>query len=59
MIEQDEHDDPNQQLADDGMQHPLIHEGGGPAPTYDTNEAADDKAEILQPSGDPAPHAEE
>ncbi len=56
--QQQRHDEHIEQLADDGMQHPLIHDGGGPAPTYHTNEKADDKAEIVQPSGDPAPTAE-
>lgn len=59
MSEQEQHDAHNEQLADDGLQHPLVHEGGGAAPTDDTNEKADDKVDIVQPSGDPAPHAEE
>lgn len=46
-------------LDDDGKQNPLVHEGGGAAPNYDTNEHADDKVEIQQPSGETISEAEE
>ncbi len=49
----------NDDLATDGLQNAPVHEGGGPAPTYDTNEHADDKVDVLQPSGDVAPKAGE
>ena len=35
-------------------QHPIVHEGAAPDPE-DTNEEADERATILQPSGDPIP----
>ncbi|HJR44936.1 MAG TPA: hypothetical protein VJ927_04970 [Actinomycetota bacterium] len=43
---------------DDGLQHPLVHEGADPDPE-DSNEAADEKATILQPSGEPVTDAQE
>ena len=46
-------------VPDDGKQHALVHEGGGSPEANDTNERGDDKVEILQPSGEPAPHSEE
>ncbi len=41
---------------DDGLQNPVVHEGA-PSDLHDSNEAADDKIVVLQPSGDPAPEA--
>ena len=43
---------------DDGLQHPVVHEGADPDP-QDTNEAADEAATVLQPSGDPVEEAHE
>jgi hypothetical protein len=43
-------------------QHPNIHEQAEPAATpraEDTNEYADDRAEVLQPDGEPVPVAGE
>lgn len=57
--DEDQQAEATEQLSDDGLQHPLVHEGGGSSPNYDTNEAADSKVEVLQPSGDQAPSAEE
>lgn len=37
---------------DDGKQNPLVHEPGGASTTHDTNETADAKVEIQQPSGE-------
>lgn len=48
-----------QERPDDEMQSPLVHEGGGAAPTYDTNEKADDRVEIQQPSGETISPADE
>ena len=36
---------------DDGLQHPLVHEGASPDP-LDSNEDGDEKATIVQPSGE-------
>ena len=44
--------------SDDGLQHPLTHEGADPEPGYDSNERADDRVRIEQPSGEEAPRAE-
>ena len=46
------------ETADDGMQNPLTHEGATSDPT-DTNERGDDKATVVQPSGDPVPNSED
>ena len=46
------------ETADDGLQHPLTHEGATSDPT-DTNERGDDKATVVQPSGDPVPNSED
>lgn len=45
-------EDRRERDEDDGKQNPLVHEAGVPAPTYDTNESADSKVEIQQPSGE-------
>jgi hypothetical protein len=42
----------------DDLQSPLIHEGAEPD-EVDTNENADDKADIVQPDGSDAPRANE
>lgn len=57
----EEHQAPagDEQPADDGKQNALIHEGSAAAAPNDTNEKADGKVEILQPSGEAAPQAEE
>lgn len=36
----------------EGLQNPLIHEGAAADPVEDTNERADDAADIRQPDGD-------
>jgi hypothetical protein len=40
----------------EGQQNPLVHEGDSPDP-LDSNEKADEKVEVRQPSGDDAPAA--
>lgn len=47
-----------EQVADDGKQNALIHEGSASAAPNDTNEKGDGKVEVLQPSGEAAPVAE-
>jgi hypothetical protein len=42
----------------EGLQNPLTHEGAPPDPGYDSNERADDRAEIVEPDGSPSPRAE-
>ncbi len=44
--------------TDDGLQNPLTHTGADPEPGYDSNERADDRVRIEQPSGEEAPRAE-
>jgi hypothetical protein len=39
------------------LQSPLIHEGADPDPGYDSNEGADEKVRIEQPSGEEIGHA--
>lgn len=43
---------------DDGLQHPLVHEGGD-TDEVATNERGDDKATVQQPSGAEVPNAEQ
>ncbi len=43
---------------DDGKQDPVVHDGA-PPDGLDSNEHADDKVQIQQPSGEPAPEAPE
>ena len=42
----------------DGKQRDDVVDDQGSAENLDSNEAADDKVEILQPDGTPAPRAE-
>jgi len=42
--------------ADDGLQHPLVHEPGEHV-EVDSNERGDDKATVEQPSGAEVPEA--
>lgn len=49
---------PVDEAADDGLQHPVTHEGAPSDPT-DTNEKGDDKATVVQPSGDPVPTSQD
>ena len=44
-------------MADDGLQNPLVHEGGDTDEVV-TNERGDDKATVQQPSGDEIPASE-
>ena len=44
--------------ADDGLQNPLVHEGGE-TDEVSTNEQGDDKVTVRQPSGDEVPTAEQ
>lgn len=59
MTEETRDEPAAEDFAGDGLQNAPVHDGGGPAPTDDTNERADDKVEVLQPDGDPAPSARE
>ena len=43
---------------DDGMQNPLVHEGGE-TDGVDTNERGDDKATVEQPDGGEVPHSKQ
>jgi hypothetical protein len=43
---------------DDGLQDPLVHEGGD-TDDVSTNERADGKVTVEQPSGEEAPRAQE
>lgn len=43
---------------DDALQNPLVHEGAAPDPV-DANEDGDEKATILQPSGESVEDAQE
>lgn len=47
-----------EQPPDDGLQHPLVHEGGETDEVV-TNERGDDKATVQQPSGDEVPRSEQ
>ena len=54
-------DEDRDQLKDDGReqrQNPVVHEGAPPDPGGDSNERADDRAEIQQPSGEVVSPAE-
>lgn len=51
--------DPADETVDDGLQHSLTHEGAAPAAPNDTNEKGDEKATVVQPSGDPLPGSED
>lgn len=42
---------------DDGLQSPLVHEGAE-SDAVDSNEEADDKVTVTQPSGKPLPEVE-
>jgi hypothetical protein len=42
------------EVRSEGQQNPLVHEGDSPDP-LDSNEKADEKVEVQQPSGDEAP----
>lgn len=48
----------SEQTSDDGLQNPLVHEGGETDEVV-TNERGDDKATVQQPSGDEVPNAEQ
>lgn len=41
---------------DDGLQKPLVHEGAEPD-AVDSNEDGDEKATVVQPSGEPVTDA--
>lgn len=43
---------------EEGKQNPVIHEGADPDPQYDGNERADERVEVVNPEGDPAPRVE-
>ncbi|MDP9068403.1 MAG: hypothetical protein M3N53_08690 [Actinomycetota bacterium] len=45
------------QPADDGLQDPLVHEGG-PPDGIDTNERGDERVQVQQPSGEPIDDAD-
>lgn len=44
-------------VSDDGLQNPIVHEGGD-TDEVSTNERADDEATVQQPSGEEAPRAQ-
>ena len=46
------------QTPDDGLQNPLVHEGGE-TDEVSTNELGDEKATVQQPSGDEVPSADQ
>jgi hypothetical protein len=41
--------------SEEGRQNVVVHEGAPADPNYDTNEAADDKANIVEPDGSASP----
>lgn len=44
---------------EEGRQNALIHEGADPDPTFDGNENADERVEIVEPDAStPSPRAE-
>lgn len=45
-------------FPDDGLQNPLVHEGGE-TDELDSNERGDDKATVQQPSGEEVPDAQQ
>ena len=47
----------NRSNEDDGLQAPLVHEGAE-SDAVDSNEEADDKVTVTQPSGEPLPEVE-
>jgi hypothetical protein len=44
--------------SEEGRQNVIVHEGAPADPNYDTNEGADDKAEIVEPDGSESPRSE-
>jgi hypothetical protein len=44
---------------EEGRQNVVVHEGAPADPNYDTNEDADEKAEIVEPDGSPTPRSSE
>lgn len=42
----------------EGRQNVLVNEGAAPDPSYDGNERADDRVEIVEPDAAPSPRAE-
>ena len=48
----------DERREDDGLQHPLVHEGAEPD-AVDSNEDGDEKATVVQPSGESVEDAQQ